>query len=182
MDSASLVLASPAYERDYVQALREGFRRGDQAAMKPGAIDRIEADFDGFLAELTRQTGDILLPGGKLIPRVPQDMCWLVEGERFIGETGIRYRLNDWLIQIGGHVGYGIRPKFQRQGYGKLILKLALRRLKAAGIERALVTCYDHNIASAKVIEANGGLLENVIDDPRGGGRSRRYWIDLKNA
>ena len=176
---ASLVLASKVYQKDYIRALREGFRRGDGAAKKPGEIDRIEADFDSFLAELTRQTGDILLPNGKLVPRVPQDMCWLVDGDTFLGETGIRYRLNDWLIQIGGHVGYGIRPKFQRQGYGKLILKQALDRLRARDVTRALVTCYDHNIGSAKVIEANGGVLDNVIEDPRGGGLSRRYWIDL---
>ena len=179
---AALVLASSDYRKSYVEALREGFRRGDQAAMKPGRIDQIEADFDAFIADATRQTGDIELPDGTLIPKVPFDICWLVDGETFIGETGIRYRLNDWLIKIGGHVGYGIRPKFQRRGYGKLILKLALERLGAAGIDRALVTCYDHNIASARVIEANGGVLENVIDDPRGGGKSRRYWIDLKNA
>jgi predicted acetyltransferase len=179
MIGVSLVLASPAYKQDYVRALREGFRRGDQPAMNSGQIDRIEADFDAFVAELTRQTGDVELPDGTLIPRVPQDICWLVDGETFIGETGIRYRLNNWLIQIGGHVGYGIRPSFQRKGYGKLILKLALDRLRQAGIDRALVTCYDHNIGSAKVIEANGGVLQNLIDDPRGGGQSRRYWIDL---
>ncbi|NJO36681.1 MAG: GNAT family N-acetyltransferase [Rhizobiales bacterium] len=129
---ASLVLASPAYRQDYVRALREGFRRGDRPAMTPGEIDGIEADFDGFLAGLTRQTGDVELPDGTLIARVPQDICWLVDGETFIGETGIRYRLNDWLIQIGGHVGYGIRPSFQRKRYGTLILKLALDRLRAA--------------------------------------------------
>jgi len=177
-----LVLASPAYKHDYVQALREGFRRGDQSAMKPGEIDKIAADFDGFLADLTRQTGDFILPNGKTVSRVPFDMCWLVDGETFIGETGIRYSLNGWLLQIGGHVGYGIRPSYRRRGFGTLILKLALKRLHAAGIERALVTCYDHNIGSAKIIEANGGKLENIIDDPRGGGQSRRYWIDLKNA
>jgi predicted acetyltransferase len=178
---ASLVPASPAYKEEYVRALREGFRRGDKAAMTPGEIDGIEADFAGFLAELTRQTGDVQLPDGTLIPRVPQDICWLVDGRTFIGETGIRYRLNDWLIRIGGHVGYGIRPSFQRKGHGKLILKLALDRLRAAGVERALVTCYDHNVGSAKVIEANGGVLEDIIDDPRGGGRSRRYWIGLRS-
>ncbi len=177
--STSLVLASKDYRDDYVRALREGFRRGDQSRMKPGAIDKIDADFDRFLAELTKQTGDILLPNGKLVLRVPQDMCWLVDDRTFIGETSIRYRLNDWLFQIGGHIGYGIRPLYQRQGYGKLILKLALARLKAGGVDRALITCYDHNIASAKVIEANGGSLDNIIDDPRGGGKSRRYWIEL---
>lgn len=177
--SISLVLASKDYHDDYIQALREGFRRGDQSRMKPSAIDKIDADFESYLDELTKQTGDIHLPDGTLIPRVPQDICWLVDGSTFIGETGIRYRLNDWLVQIGGHVGYGIRPKFQRQGYGRLILKLALDRLRAGGVGRALITCYDHNIASAKVIEANGGILDNIIDDPRGGGKSRRYWIEL---
>lgn len=177
--AVSLVLASTAYKRDYVRALREGFRRGDGAAKKPGEIDKIEADFESFFAALTIKVGDVTLPNGILIPRVPSDIYWLVDGETFIGEASVRYRLNDFLMQIGGHVGYGIRPKFQRRGYGKLILKLTLDKLRANDVERALVTCYDHNTASAKVIEANGGILENLIDDPRGGGKSRRYWIDL---
>lgn len=176
---ASLVLASPVYAKSYVEALREGFRRGDNPPKKPGEIDRIEANFDDFFAELTKKTGDIILPNGTLIPRVPSDIYWLVDGETFIGESGVRYKLNDWLLQIGGHVGYGIRPAFQRQGYGKQILKLALDVLSDHGIKRALVTCYDRNVGSANIIEANGGVLENLIDDPRGGGKSRRYWIDL---
>lgn len=177
--TVSLVLVSPAYATSYVEALREGFRRGDRAAKKPGEIAKIEADFEAFLADLTRNTGDVLLPDGTVIPRIPQDICWLVDGLTFIGEASLRYRLNDVLLQVGGHVGYGIRPDFQRRGYGRLILKLALDRLRKRGIDRALVTCYDRNTASAKVIEANGGVLENLIDDPRGGGKSRRYWIDL---
>ena len=163
--AASLVLASPAYARSYVEALREGFRRGDQAARKPGEIDGIEADFDEFVAGMTKQTGDVTLPNGEVIPKVPFDVFWLVDGETFIGEAGLRYALNDWLLQIGGHVGYGIRPMFQRQGYGTLILKLALDVLRDRGIGKALVTCYDHNIGSAKIIEANGGVLENLIED-----------------
>ncbi|MDH3660942.1 MAG: GNAT family N-acetyltransferase [Alphaproteobacteria bacterium] len=177
--SASLVLASPIYAKSYVEALREGFRRGDQQPKRPAEIDRIEATFDEFFAELTKKTGNIVLSNGTLIRRVPSDVYWLVDGATFIGESGVRYRLNDWLLKIGGHVGYGIRPAFRRQGYGKLILKLALDILRDHGIKRALVTCYDHNVGSAKIIEANGGVLENLIDDPRGGGKSRRYWIDL---
>jgi predicted acetyltransferase len=42
-----------------------------------------------------------------------------------------------------------------------------------------LVTCDDENVASARIIETNGGVLENVIDDPAGHGRLRRYWISL---
>jgi predicted acetyltransferase len=32
-------------------------------------------------------------------------------------------------------------------------------------------------LASARIIEANGGALENVTCDPAGRGRLRRYWI-----
>jgi predicted acetyltransferase len=41
--------------------------------------------------------------------------------------------------------------------------------------------CDDDNVASAKVIERCGGVLESVIDDGEGDGegegRLRRYWI-----
>jgi predicted acetyltransferase len=42
-----------------------------------------------------------------------------------------------------------------------------------------LVTCLEDNLTSARIIEANGGELENVIEDPVGRGRLRRYWIAL---
>jgi predicted acetyltransferase len=41
------------------------------------------------------------------------------------------------------------------------------------------VTCRDDNLASARIIEANGGRLENVVDDLAERGRTRRYWISL---
>jgi predicted acetyltransferase len=179
--TACLARASPKFKASYVEALREGFRRGDQAAKTSEETDQIEADFAAFFAECTDRTGLITTPTGERIPKVPFDVFWLVDGETFIGEASVRYELNDLLLQIGGHVGYGIRPKFQRQRYGTLILKLALDELGARAIDRALVTCYDHNIGSAKIIEANGGKLENLIDDPRDGGKSRRYWIDLSS-
>jgi predicted acetyltransferase len=178
--SARLVPPSAAYQQSCVEAFREGFRRGDQPAKAEDEIEEIEADFQDYIDRLTVKTGDILLPDGERIPRAPGDIYWLVDGSDFIGEAGVRYALNPWLTQIGGHVGYGIRPRFQNQGYGKLILRLALARCWDQGVRRALVTCYDHNIPSARVIEANGGVLENLIDDPRGGGKSRRYWIDLE--
>jgi predicted acetyltransferase len=44
-----------------------------------------------------------------------------------------------------------------------------------------LVTCLEDNLASARISEANGGELENVIADPAGRGRLRRYWIALSS-
>ncbi|MGI9437629.1 MAG: GNAT family N-acetyltransferase [Geminicoccaceae bacterium] len=176
---AGLALASPRYRRSFVEALREGFRRGVGAAKSAGEIELIDADFEDYVARATDRTGMVTLPNGKHVPKVPFDVFWLVDGQTFIGETSIRYQLNDWLIQAGGHIGYGIRPTFQQRGFGKLILKMSLEKCLAYGIDRVLVTCNDSNIASAKIIEANGGVLEDLRDDPLRSGLLRRYWIDL---
>ena len=42
-----------------------------------------------------------------------------------------------------------------------------------------LITCDDDNLASSKVIEAQGGVLENIVEHPDYGD-IRRYWIDLE--
>ena len=51
------------------------------------------------------------------------------------------------------------------------MLAAALPVAAALSIDPALVTCDDTNVASRKVIEANGGVLE----DQRG--VKLRYWI-----
>ena len=65
-------------------------------------------------------------------------------------------------------------------GYGKEILKLGLEQYKdLIEDDRILVTCDDDNIGSSKIIEANGGELENVIPNEDNGEKflTRRYWI-----
>ena len=178
-DRAELVAPSPRHARSYVAALREGFRRGAQERVSERRIRQIEADFAGYVEAITDQTGRVRLPTGQILPKVPFSVFWLVEGDEFIGETHVRHRLNDYLIREGGHVGYGIRPARQRQGYGKLILALALDECRGLGLRRVLITCLQDNVASARIIEANGGALENVIADPAGRGPLRRYWIAL---
>jgi predicted acetyltransferase len=177
--TAALVPPSARHAASSIAALREGFRRGLQPITPEERIVEIGAGFARYLAEITNQSGTIKLPNGEIVPKVPFSLLWLAEGEEFIGEISIRHRLNAWLLQEGGHVGYGIRPGRQGRGYGKLILKLGLEVCRHLGIERALVTCKDDNLPSARIIEANGGRLENVIDDPAGRGRTRRYWITL---
>lgn len=177
--AASLVLASAFYRISFVEALREGFRRGVQAEKTPEEIEEIDGDFEAFVTAITDKAGTIELPNGKTVPKVPYDVFWLVDGETFIGEASIRYELNDWLIEAGGHIGYGIRSGFQRQGYGKLILKLSLEKCRDHGIGSVLVTCNESNIASAKIIEANGGVFEDLRNDPMLDGMLKRYWIAL---
>jgi predicted acetyltransferase len=105
--------------------------------------------------------------------RVPCEFYWVTDGEpeQVVGFLALRTRLNDWLLNEGGHIGYGIRPSRRREGHASRALGLAVRRAADLGIERALVTCDDDNLASARTIERNGGVYE----DTRNG--KRRYWI-----
>ncbi len=94
-----------------------------------------------------------------------------------VGRTSIRHFLNEELLNVGGHIGYGVVPSHRRKGYATLILKESLIWMKEnlPEIDRVLVTCDEGNIGSQKTIEKNGGVLEDI----RLAGiiKKRRYWI-----
>lgn len=102
-----------------------------------------------------------------------------IERNIFVGAVNIRHYLNDQLLLNGGHIGDGIRPSERRKGYATEMIRLALEECKKIGIDRVLMVCYKDNIASAKSIINNGGILENEL--PTEDGKiDQRYWISLK--
>ena len=109
---------------------------------------------------------------------MPATALWLVDNGEFIGSLSLRHRLNENLLKMGGHIGYSIRPSARKRGYGTKILELALPIAKSLGIDKVLVTCDDDNTGSAKIIEKNGGVLENKVEHE--GKLKRRYWIENK--
>lgn len=115
--------------------------------------------------------------------RVGADFFWLVDDEKklFIGEICIRHRLTDSLLRYGGHIGYGIRYSEWNKGYGTLMLQLALEKAKDRGISKVLITCDDDNIGSARVMEHNGLVLQDKLENIIEGEQivTRRYWKDL---
>jgi predicted acetyltransferase len=86
----------------------------------------------------------------------------------------IRHELNDWLREVGGHIGYDVRRSRRREGHATAMLRAALVVAHDLGIERALLTCDDDNLASRLVIERNGGVLEGT----RAG--KLRYWVPTR--
>lgn len=102
---------------------------------------------------------------------VPATELWWVQDDEFLGRVGIRHRLTPALLEVGGHIGYDVRPSARRQGHATEMLRQALEIARRLGIEPALVTCDVDNVASKTVIERNGGVLE----DEREG--KLRYWI-----
>lgn len=108
---------------------------------------------------------------------VPSTTYWLIDNGQFVGHTNIRHKLNDYLKNIGGNIGYYIRRSARNKGYGTKILELALLKAKQLGLKKVLITCDESNIASKKVIEKNKGQLQDKVIYE---GKSKlRYWIDL---
>lgn len=104
---------------------------------------------------------------------------FLIEDGKIIGSSNIRHYLNDFLMNYGGHVGYGVRPDMRGQGYASKILNKSLKFLKSLNVDKALITCDEDNIASRKVILNNGGVQDqsHIRED---GGVTNRFWIDIK--
>jgi len=103
--------------------------------------------------------------------RVRDSIRYLAEGDELLSRVSIRHELTDYLLQAGGHIGYIVRPSRRRQGYAKRTLAQSLDIAAEFGIKEALVTCDDDNVGSARTIEANGGVMEDIRDG------KRRYWV-----
>lgn len=99
------------------------------------------------------------------------------DSERIVGMVNIRHGLNDYLRQVGGHIGYGIRPSERRKGYATFLLSEALKVTDQLGIRSVLVTCNEDNIGSAAVILNNGGVEDESLIESHGN-VVRRFWIE----
>ena len=127
-----------------------------------------------YLEILSRLRTGTDLPAGV----VPETLLFAFVGARIVGRAAIRHRLNARLEREGGHIGYVVVPDCRRRGYGTRILAAAVRLAREdLGIDPVLVTCDDDNAASIRVIERNGGLLQDVIPADGRDARIRRYWI-----
>jgi predicted acetyltransferase len=105
---------------------------------------------------------------------VPATYWWVVEEGEYLGSISLRHRLTEELRQVGGHIGYWIRPSARGRGLATWALGAVLTKARGLGLQRVLLTCRNDNAASARTIERNGGVLEEVV-----GGVRRRYWIEL---
>ena len=129
--------------------------------------------FLDYLTLLDKNENGINLPQGI----VPDTVLAGFVDDQLVGRLAIRHQLNDFLLKIGGHIGYGVLPQFRRKGYATEMLRQSLPMAKDLGISKALVTCDDTNIGSIKTIEACGGVLENKLEQSEGKPLKRRYWI-----
>ena len=150
------------------------------AAVGEVFLGRSAADWPAFVHRSAEEAA-----GRPATPdRVPQTVFILTRvapngGRDALGVSKLRHYLTPTLEDIGGHIGYGIRPDERGKGYGTQILALTLPYARALGLARVLLTCDTDNIRSARVILANGGVLTSEGLSPLRGARVSRYWIAL---
>lgn len=165
-----------AFDREQVMAYRKEFLAIDSRMDGTCALNEYD-DFDAWLANVRRYSSPETTPAGK----VPSTQYLaLDENEHLVGMVNLRHCLNDYLLEFGGHIGYSVRPADRKNGYAIQMLKLALDEAKALGIDRVRIACDRYNIASAKTIQANGGVLDGERYDPQDSTLTQRYWIENK--
>lgn len=152
-------------------AMLEEFRAAGEMHVYQGDFAVAWQGYAAFYELLSRMKA-----GGYPTPDiVPMDSYFIERGGRVLGDLYIRPRLSPRLEKLGGHIGYRVRPSERNRGVATTALRLALQRLAASGVVRALLTCRETNAASARVIEKCGGA--RVEDSESIYGINRRYWV-----
>ncbi|MCP4639117.1 MAG: GNAT family N-acetyltransferase [bacterium] len=173
-EQLSFVSPSAAYEADFWAMIDEYSRVGER--YEPPMLFPKGRHFSSYL----RRAEEIARGEGALPSGVPMNIYWLVRGERRILATCyLRWALTEPLENEGGHIGYKVRPSERRKGYGTKLCAMALDTAARRGLNQVLITCDTANVASARIIETNGGRLANHTTSYHTGNQVSRYWVDL---
>jgi predicted acetyltransferase len=168
-----LTLEKPAFahKETMLDAVREFHAVGEYDITAEELGEKYEA--------LIERLDHSLDPATLMPDELPYEDFWMMEGDQWIGKLTLRIALDKQYFHAGGHIGYEIRPSKRRCGYGTVLLRMGLDKARERGLARVLLTCDETNLASQKVIERNGGKLENIVDVEGKTVRKMRYWIDL---
>jgi predicted acetyltransferase len=189
MMSEQMRLVWPALEYlpGYIAALQRGWSpdnlHGDAAVR--AQLASIAVDPDKFVAsQVDREAagGPIVLLDGTRVPRLPGYNRWLWDGE-FCGRIGFRWQPGTEALppHCLGHIGYTVVPWKRGRGYATRALADMLHHARSEGLRYVEITTDPDNLASQRVIAANGGVLveEFVAPASVGGHREFRYRIQL---
>lgn len=183
-----LVVPGATHVDQYAAALARGW---SPDAIDPGAIEQqraqIRADPVGFVARLDDRDGSgdpVVLPDGSRVRRVPSFRRWMWD-DGFVGTIGFRWQPGsaDLPPHVLGHIGYAVVPWAQRRGYATEALRQLLREVQDLDLPHVELTTDPDNVASQKVIAANGGVLIERFTKPAAYGvdqQGLRWRIDLK--
>ncbi len=169
---AELILPDPRVHSSFLTAMKEFQAEGrggpsDEHSMLGREIRLWAGRWDDpaeFAAYTAWLRADALEDSPRPDGHVPATTMWWADDDEYLGRLTIRHRLTPSLLMVGGHIGYDVRPAARRRGHATMMLAAALPVAHSLDIDPALITCYVNNTGSRKVIEANGGALEDERD------------------
>ena len=176
-----------AHLPSYVAALERGWSADNVRGMLAvrEELDSIGKDAARFVALLTDPEAKgppVTLPDGSQVPRLPGYRMWIWDGE-FCGSIGFRWQRGTSALppHVLGHIGYAVVPWKQRRGYATRALALMLPHARGQGLEYVDLTTDEENVASQKVMRANGAVFVERFAKPasQGGTESLRFRITL---
>ena len=174
MDKIILVEPDLSYADEIIKYKEESLAESPIINGSAG-LDRLSS-IEIWFEELKKRSCEDTVPKG-LVPS--STYLGVREKDNYIvGMIDIRHYLNEYLTQVGGHIGYGVRKTERNKGYAKQMLKLALEKCKELKIKKVLITCDEDNIASEKVILSANAKLEDIRNVD--GENKTRFWIDLQ--
>jgi len=156
----------------YVDALKRGWT--PDHIVGSAAIDEqlaaIELDAGGFVARQTNleARGDpVKLPDGSHVQRIPGRQFWIWD-DAFCGRLSIRWQPGTAALppHVLGHVGYSVVPWKRGQGCATQAVRQVLPYAREQGLPYIEITTDPDNLASQKVITANGGVLIEAFTKP----------------
>ncbi|WP_438317381.1 GNAT family N-acetyltransferase [Sporosarcina sp. FA9] len=163
-----LVRPSNEWKKEHEDYMNEW----DEPRMTPSSFNLTGyKNYEAYLEALKiRESGD-----GKWVPST--NYFLVDENNRVLAMVDIRHNLTDYLLNVGGHIGYGVRPIERRKGHATRILAEALKKCKELEIHKVLVTCNADNIGSAKTIVKNRGVEDKSFIE-EDGTVVQRFWIE----
>lgn len=174
MNKVRLVRPAMGYREPYLSFYADWIRSGE--AIVPWVVREDPGDFEAMLDFLYAEDSEEKISNPLW---VPHSTYWLLNEENLVvGAVNIRHRLNEKLLNSGGHIGYGIRPGHRRRGYASALLAQALQIAKAMGLDQVLLVCDKGNLGSEKTILKHGGRFESEFSEDDGN-IVKRFWIHL---
>jgi len=172
-----------SYRQALIQALALGTPNADEAQEE---LSEINTDPQIFLAKQEDPegvAGDVKLPDGSYVPRLPGITRWMWDGEA-CGSINLRWQKGTTGLPpyCLGHIGYEVFAWKRNKGYASEALKQILPEAIKLGMPFVELTTDIDNLFSQRVIQKNGGVLHEKFIKPQvhGGKEGLRFRIYLQ--
>ena len=121
-----LVFPSEKYKKEVEEYLQEFIDNGEYEIAGDGSLDKIK-NFDIWLEKIKKD----LNPESVEKDRIPATLYLTIRksDHKIVGNVQIRHKLNEKLLNYGGHIGDSVRPSERRKRNSHRTNKISIRKV-----------------------------------------------------